>query len=77
MEFTLPKGTVGNVVLQLEFDTEFGTIVQCADMIVQAAKAFDAKPRQCDPPCQNGGVCQSNGPDGEGICKCGKNFKGD
>ena len=34
MEFTLPKGTVGNVVLQLEFDTEFGTIVQCADMIV-------------------------------------------
>ena len=49
VEFTLPKGIVGTVVLQLEVETEFGTIVQCADMIVQPTKAF--VPNKCSPAC--------------------------
>jgi len=76
VEFTLPKSILGNAVVQMEFDHEFGTTVQCADIIVQAKVA--AKAKQCFPACQNGGVCISSGDDEEeGVCRCAKNFTGD
>ena len=53
----------------MEFETEFGTVVQCSDMIVQAQHNFVLQ--KCDPKCENGGVCQN------GECVCGKNFEGD
>jgi len=56
-------------VLQFEFETEFGTIVQCSDIVIQRAHPF--VPLKCDPNCQNGGVCSN------GICKCGKQFSGE
>jgi hypothetical protein len=39
----------------LEFETEYGTIVQCADIIVQKEEKFTNV--KCDPKCKNGGVC--------------------
>lgn len=71
VQYNFPKTIVAEhgAVLQLEFETDFGTVVQCADMIVQRAHQF--QPSKCDPPCKNGGVCQN------GICKCGKMFTGD
>ena len=70
--FTLPKNLVsesGAAVVQLELETEFGTIVQCSDMIIQPYHDF--VPQVCDPACKNGGVCLN------GVCKCGKMYEGD
>lgn len=68
--FKLPKPVVGdNVVVQLQFEHEYGTTTQCADIIVQKLKPFVAT--KCDPPCKNGGVCQN------GLCKCSKMYYGD
>lgn len=53
----------------MEFETEYGTIVQCADIIVQKEEKFTNV--KCDPKCKNGGVCQN------GVCKCGKMYSGD
>lgn len=49
--------------------TFLGTIVQCADMIVQPASNFAQG--KCEPHCKNGGVCQN------GKCRCGAMFYGD
>ena len=49
--------------------TWLGTIVQCADMIVQPSSNFAQG--KCDPHCKNGGVCQN------GHCRCGAMFYGD
>lgn len=70
-KFTLPKSIVSEsgAVVQLEFETDYGTIVQCADMIVQ--QYHDFQPQVCDPACKNGGVCLN------GVCKCGKMYAGD
>ena len=46
-----------------------GTIVQCADMLVEKVTAF--KSEKCDPQCKNGGVCQL------GKCKCGSMYYGE
>ena len=69
--FHLPKSIVSEepVMLQLEYQTEFGTIVQCADIIVQKIKPFVVS--KCEPSCKNGGVCQN------GECKCSKMYFGD
>ena len=71
LQFNLPKSIVSErtVVIQLEFETEFGTIVQCADMIVQKTSVI--KPEKCAQTCRNGGVCQN------AVCKCGKMFTGE
>mmetsp|Transcript_29936 Transcript_29936/g.45783 ORF Transcript_29936/g.45783 Transcript_29936/m.45783 type:complete len:105 (+) Transcript_29936:799-1113(+) len=53
----------------MEFETEFGTVVQCSDVIVQKLTNFVLQ--HCEPRCMNGGVCQN------GVCKCGKNFAGE
>ena len=70
-EFVLPKSIVAENggILQLEFETESGTIVQCADIIVQRSHPF--VPQTCDPKCQNGGVCSN------GVCRCGKMYEGE
>lgn len=68
----LPKSIVSDkepVVMQMEFETEFGTIVQCSDMIVQRLVPFH--PMKCSPACKNGGVCNN------GECICSKMFSGD
>lgn len=69
--FQLPKTIVSDrgAVMQFEFETEKGVIVQCADIIVQRYHAFTNV--KCDPTCSNGGVCQN------GVCKCGKMYEGD
>jgi len=46
-----------------------GTIVQCADMIVEKVTNFHNE--KCDPQCRNGGVCM------QGKCKCGSMYTGD
>lgn len=71
MQYNFPKSLVAEkgAVVQLEFETEYGTIVQCADIIVQREEKFQNV--KCDPKCKNGGVCQN------GVCKCGKMFTGD
>ena len=70
-KYTLPKNVVADKggLIQLEFETELGTIVQCADIIVQRLQPFMVQ--KCDPACQNGGVCTN------GICRCGKMYSGD
>jgi len=55
--------------VQLEFETEWGTTIQCGDLIIQKAHPF--VPASCDPKCQNGGVCSN------GLCRCSKMFVGD
>jgi hypothetical protein len=57
VKFTLPKSIVSetSAVVQMEFETDYGTIVQCSDMIVQ--KYHNFQPQVCDPACKNGGVC--------------------
>ena len=66
----LPKTIQGDrVVLQLEFDHEMGTTVQCGDLIVQKFRQF--VPQACDPKCVNGGVCSN------GLCKCSKMYTGE
>lgn len=69
--FALPRQIVSddNVVAQLEFETELGTVVQCSDMIVQKLNPF--KLQKCDPKCQNGGVCK------DGVCMCGHMYEGE
>ena len=69
--FKFPRSIVAEnpgAVLQMEFDTDYGTIVQCADIIVQKVKPFLVQ--KCEPSCKNGGVCQN------GVCKCSKMFEG-
>jgi len=41
-EFSLPKSVVADrgAVVQFEFENEFGTTVQCADIIVQQSHPF-------------------------------------
>jgi len=69
--YALPKNIVADhgAVMQFEFETEKGTIVQCADIIVQRYHSFTNV--KCDPTCMNGGVCSA------GVCKCGKMYEGD
>ena len=70
-KFRLPRSIIAQnpgAVLQMEFQTEYGTIVQCSDIIVQKQKPFLVQ--KCEPPCKNGGVCQN------GECKCSKMFEG-
>ena len=42
IEYTLPKNMVAEDggVVQLEFETEYGTVVQCADLIIQPKHEF-------------------------------------
>lgn len=71
VEYRLPAKVVSGdkmAIVQLEFETDMGTIVQCADAIVQ--KFHEFKMQKCDPACKNGGVCSN------GVCKCGKMFTG-
>lgn len=70
-EYILPKAAVNNqgAVLQLEFETDWGTTIQCSDIIIQ--KIHSILPAMCDPKCQNGGICQNS------VCKCSKMFLGE
>ena len=70
-EFVLPKPIIAEKggIIQLEFETDWGTTVQCADIIIQKSHPFVAQ--ACDPKCKNGGVCSN------GVCKCSKMYTGD
>jgi len=57
------------IILQFEMYSYMGTIVQCADMLVEKVSSF--KSEKCDPQCKNGGVCQG------GKCKCGSMYYGE
>jgi hypothetical protein len=70
-EFVLPKKFQNEkgAVLQLEFEHDQGTVVQCGDIIIQ--KFHNFVPQVCEPKCMNGGVCSN------GICKCSKLYSGE
>ena len=74
-KFRLPRGLInrndyleGAALLQLEFESDYGTIVQCADIIIQKVEPFIVQ--SCDPQCKHGGVCKN------GECVCSKMFTG-
>ena len=71
IEVKLPKSIVAEkgAVVQLEFSTPWGTVIQCADIIVQRQQLFHQS--MCEPKCKNGGVCMN------GLCKCSKMYTGD
>lgn len=71
IEFRLPKALIAEkgAVVQFEVDTKYGTVVQCADIIVQRLKSI-MQTQKCEPHCKNGGVCLN------GECVCGKAFSG-
>lgn len=52
----------------MEFETEYGTIVQCADLVIQKQAQFVVQ--RCDPQCKHGGVCTN------GECICSKMYTG-
>lgn len=50
-EYVLPRNAVNDkgAILQLEFETEWGTSVQCGDIIIQKDHPF--VPTVCNPKC--------------------------
>lgn len=64
--FKFPKVSCNPCVLQFEFETEFGSIFQCADIGL-----IDEKTLNCAGKCEHEGVCKN------GECVCRQGFKGD